>query len=308
MKKKFKLTRNQELIFLSIASTIIIALILVFSILSLQSIMIYDERSSGIFLFLSFLFLSFANANLVLLNSPRFNNKKISFYKYIGLVLLYLSISIAFICIKFDKFAYLIMSGIFFLSIAVNRIFKAIEARKNIVSIICNLLLAAGAIALGIMILSEANNEAEFEFDMTFVCIVIMLVSLVELMAYAFSRMKLGTLMKIMRKTYAWEILYGLVVLVFSFSFVFSIFEPQFETYGDALWYSFATLTTIGFGDLVATNIITRILSVILGIYGIIVVAVLTSIIVNFYNETKGAHPQEIDEKKPDEENKKDSE
>jgi hypothetical protein len=44
-------------------------------------------------------------------------------------------------------------------------------------------------------------------------------------------------------------------------------------------------VTTIGFGDLTAVTDFGRILSVILGAYGIVVVALITSIIVNFYGE-----------------------
>ena len=51
--------------------------------------------------------------------------------------------------------------------------------------------------------------------------------------------------------------------------------------------------TTIGFGDITAVSILGRILSVILGIYGIIVVALITSIIVNFYSEVK-SEPDEV--------------
>ena len=39
---------------------------------------------------------------------------------------------------------------------------------------------------------------------------------------------------------------------------------------------------------MVCTTLVGRILTVILGLYGIVVVAVITSIIVNFYNETAG--------------------
>ena len=46
-------------------------------------------------------------------------------------------------------------------------------------------------------------------------------------------------------------------------------------------------MTTIGFGDMTATSAIGRILTVIMGVYGIIVVALITSIIVNFYGEMK---------------------
>ena len=47
-------------------------------------------------------------------------------------------------------------------------------------------------------------------------------------------------------------------------------------------------MTTIGFGDFAATTVIGRLITVVLGMYGIVAVAVVTSIIVNFYNETSG--------------------
>ena len=63
--------------------------------------------------------------------------------------------------------------------------------------------------------------------------------------------------------------------------------EEGIATFWDGMWYSFAVVTTIGFGDLTVTSTLSRAFSVILGIYGIIVVASITSVIVNFYNETK---------------------
>jgi len=95
------------------------------------------------------------------------------------------------------------------------------------------------------------------------------------------------TLKKIVRKTYAAEILFGIVLLIVAFSLVFPYLEEGIATFNDALWYCFAIVTTIGFGDFSAVTPIGRILSVILGLYGIIVVALITSIIVNFYGEMK---------------------
>ena len=71
--------------------------------------------------------------------------------------------------------------------------------------------------------------------------------------------------------------------------------EDGIKTFADALWYCFAIVTTIGFGDMVAETTVGRILSVFLGVYGLIVVAVLTSIIVNFYNETSKRDDKEKD-------------
>ena len=111
--------------------------------------------------------------------------------------------------------------------------------------------------------------------------------SLFDIMTYVFSRVRLELLRKIARETYGAEILFGLVMLIITFSLVLKITENGIQSYRDALWYCFALVTTIGLGDISAVSDLGRIISVILGIYGIIVVALITSIIVNFYGEIK---------------------
>ena len=78
-------------------------------------------------------------------------------------------------------------------------------------------------------------------------------------------------------------------LLMVAFSLLLTMLDPGFPTFLDAMWFCFATVTTIGYGDVAAATWLGRVLSVILGIYGIIVVALITSIIVNFYNEMKAA-------------------
>jgi hypothetical protein len=108
-----------------------------------------------------------------------------------------------------------------------------------------------------------------------------------------FSRIKMDVLRKIMRKTYAAEILFGMLLLIVAFSIVLPQFDPGIPSFADALWYCFAVVTTIGFGDFTTATLPGRAISVVLGLYGIIVVALITSIIVNFYNETKNTDDQE---------------
>jgi hypothetical protein len=134
-----------------------------------------------------------------------------------------------------------------------------------------------------------------------------MMVGILETLAFAFSSIQLKGIIKIMRKTYAFEVLYGLVVLVLSCSLYFAVMEPSIPTFEDGLWYSFAVFTTIGFGDLTVSSTFSRVLTVILGLYGIVVVAVLTSIIVNFYNETKDKDLSEEKDESPEEDEKNDS-
>ena len=117
--------------------------------------------------------------------------------------------------------------------------------------------------------------------------------SLINIMSFAFSHIRLDMLQSIVRRTYAAEILFGLLMLILSSSWVLMYMEEGIANYKDALWYCFALVTTIGFGDITAVTDLGRAMSVVLGIYGIIVVALITSIIVNFYGEIKKARPEE---------------
>ena len=92
---------------------------------------------------------------------------------------------------------------------------------------------------------------------------------------------------RVIVKTYAAEILAGLMIAVVGASILLPTFEPGITTFGDGLWYSFMLVTTIGFGDMTAVTPAGRLISVAVGIYGIVAMALITSILVNVYNESK---------------------
>lgn len=96
---------------------------------------------------------------------------------------------------------------------------------------------------------------------------------------------RLKLLWQIIRTTDADKILIGFVGFVLFTAFLFMMVEPTIHTYGDAIWYAFAVFTTIGFGDVVATTPIGRVMTMLLGLYGILVVAIMSSTIVNYYIE-----------------------
>jgi hypothetical protein len=125
--------------------------------------------------------------------------------------------------------------------------------------------------------------------SMIFTPLFLMFLSLLHVAVLAFSQINFRALQKVLRKTYAVEIFCGMLLLIVAFSVLLCSEEEGMETFGDALWYCFAIVTTIGFGDITATSALGRVLSVILGAYGIIVVSLITSVIVNFYNEVKDA-------------------
>lgn len=95
--------------------------------------------------------------------------------------------------------------------------------------------------------------------------------------------MRRRRLWHIIRKTKVIEELSGLFALMLVFAFILNLAEPNIESYGDGLWYTFAVVTTIGFGDIVVVTMLGRALSVILGLYGIFNIAIITSVVVNYY-------------------------
>ena len=66
-------------------------------------------------------------------------------------------------------------------------------------------------------------------------------------------------------------------------SLVIWLIEPTITSYFDSLWYSFAAMSTIGFGDITATVLITRIITVLLWIYAAIVIAIITAVLTGYF-------------------------
>ena len=205
-----------------------------------------------------------------------------------ALVLLVINVGLGVMVIfaKYNPYIFSLSAGIFALSIILSRIFKLIE-KHSARDIVLNVLVIAFAIALAIGFFQKVSDDV-IGSVILLECLFIAVCTFVEASLLSLSQLKLDVFVKIIFKTYALEILFGLLALIAAFSIILMFEEPTMSYYPDALWYCFTVVTTIGFGDFSATTLIGRLVTVVLGIYGIVVVAVFTSIIVNFYNETSG--------------------
>ena len=96
---------------------------------------------------------------------------------------------------------------------------------------------------------------------------------------------KLRILKRILKQTGADAILSGFVAFYAACAVIIWLREPQILTLGDALWYCYAVITTIGFGDVVVTTLLSRIVSVVLSIYAVLVIAIATGVVVNYFNQ-----------------------
>ena len=186
-----------------------------------------------------------------------------------------------------------IAGAVFMISLIPNRVLSILRNRKWI-----NILLNAAFILLVLFSMWDLwVDETSQVIFVVAVMLFIACLSLLRIMSVTFARLRLDLLRDIVQQTYAAEIIFGLLLLIASFSFVLLYTDgAAFDgRYTNALWYCFAVVTTIGFGDMTAVSTIGRILSVVLGIYGIIVVALITSIIVNFYGEMKKSGTDDAD-------------
>lgn len=96
---------------------------------------------------------------------------------------------------------------------------------------------------------------------------------------------KIKVLKNVLHHTRADKILISYLIFVLIDALVIWIVDPGIDSYGDSLWYCCATISTAGYGDEVAVTVISKIATVLLMIYSIIVVAIITGVIVSFYNQ-----------------------
>lgn len=187
---------------------------------------------------------------------------------------------------------YFLVTGMFLYSVTIiiDRMLKIKEDHSK-QSIVFNILCSVFAFLLSFVFFfpvifeKHATSVSNSNFIAMCFAIVIIVSSGKNLLFPYHKTLKLHIISNIIKKTMVYEIILSLLILIILCSVYFTVVEPAMTSYVDALWYSFSVITTIGFGDVYVTTTFGRILSVILGISGIVVVALFTSIIVNFYNE-----------------------
>ena len=268
---------------LTVASTILAVAVVTFSILIV--INVNDGKFDAAPSLLLIVFILLGLMHIVMFLRVR---TKVYFAKAITLLVVNIVLGIIVLFAKDNPILFSITAGLYCVTIILSRVFNVINnhTARNIILNVLIMLFALG-MCIGLMSVPAKSME-DVQAVILVECVFIAIVSFVEAMTIALAQLKVRILIKIVLSTFSLEVLFGLLVMIVAFSFVLISVEPAITNFPDALWYSFAVVTTIGFGDFVAVTPIGRIVTVFLGLYGIVVVAVITSIIVNFYNETMG--------------------
>ena len=288
-------------IVLTLISTVLSVAIISFSTLAI--INAYNDNFGDAPKFLTTIFFLLGLMSIVFFIKDR---TKINFIKCLFLIAINIALGIIALFAKDNYYLFSVTAGLYCASIVISRVFNIIQ-NHSVRNIVLNALILLFVVGLGIGILmTEVKELEQVQVVVLVECLFIAIVSFIEAMAIALAQLKVKVLFKIIVSTFSLEVLFGLLTMIVCFSIILTSIEPNINSFPDALWYCFAVVTTIGFGDIVAVTPAGRILSVMLGLYGLVVVAVITSIIVNFYNATAGKQDQkELDEIKDEEKKKK---
>ena len=282
MNVKKGLTNDQIRIILLILGSALSIVVLTFSVLTIVEANDHSYANAPKYLLAIFIALAITRPISIIKD-----RSKLNILRCIILFALDVLLGIVVLFANDEAYFFSLTAGLYCLTIVVSRVFKIIQ-KHDVRSIIINAIAITFAVLLAIGLLIPVDAD-KVDTIILVECVLIAVTAFMEVISLAFSQLKLQVLGKVILKTFALEVLLGLLVLVVASSLILMMIgEPQITNFGDGLWYCFAVVTTIGFGDIAAQTIIGRIVTVVLGMYGVIVVALITSIIVNFYNETVG--------------------
>ena len=276
---------------LRIAISCVLCLTLLFSLLQLSTFGSTEAKVTGVYFGLAML--SLCVQELLLFFYLQQTKPHRLNYMQFGYIALAFAAMVCAFAIKLTSELFVVAPSLYLLIPLAKRVAYIIRKSKvrtkvyHILVLVVCILFELVTFAVWGAIHFQAGDDIGFATVPLFACFALMLSCLVNICAMVFSQFNRDIFLRIVHKTYAGEILLGLLLLVVAFSLVLMHNEENIHGFGDALWYCFAVITTIGFGDIAAVSMVGRILTVILGLYGIIVVSILTSIIVNFYSEVK---------------------
>src|SRR5699024_7189414 len=102
-------------------------------------------------------------------------------------------------------------------------------------------------------------------------------------------------LKKLLQTNHLGKILTVSVVVIIMATIMVTLFEPEIHTFGDGLWWSIVTTTTVGYGDLSPHTGMGRLIAMVLMLIGIGIIGTLTSSITTYFVKGHKASNPTID-------------
>lgn len=101
----------------------------------------------------------------------------------------------------------------------------------------------------------------------------------------------------IFKQTHMDKFLYGFVIYYIISCLILFWIDPSLETLGDAFWFGFMLITTIGFGDFTVTSVLGRVVAGLLGVYGIVLFGFVCGVGASYlFEKTRIGHNESVSE------------
>lgn len=90
---------------------------------------------------------------------------------------------------------------------------------------------------------------------------------------------------RILKRTGTLKVFCGFLLFLLGAAAVLALIEPEIHTVRDGVWYCFVSATTIGFGDICVSTGLGRVITILVGVYGILITAMVPGVVVSYYME-----------------------
>ena len=88
----------------------------------------------------------------------------------------------------------------------------------------------------------------------------------------------------VLRKTHTYKIIVALFAVFFLIALIIWLNDPAVHTYRQSIYYCFMIASSVGNGDVIVSTTLARILTMFLSVYSLFAIAIVTGVVVSYYN------------------------
>lgn len=88
----------------------------------------------------------------------------------------------------------------------------------------------------------------------------------------------------VLRKTHTYKIIVAFFVVFFLIALIIWLNDPAVHTYRQSIYYCFMIASSVGNGDVIVSTTLARILTMFLSVYSLFAIAIVTGVVVSYYN------------------------
>lgn len=88
----------------------------------------------------------------------------------------------------------------------------------------------------------------------------------------------------VLRKTHTYKIIIAFLAVFFLIALIIWLNDPAVHTYRQSIYYCFMIASSVGNGDVIVSTTLARILTMFLSVYSLFAIAIVTGVVVSYYN------------------------